>query len=142
MAARGTKTGRSRKKASARGRSDAFARLEGQLPPTLREFAQELRRRLDRLEGDLAKARLEARRQAARLLREASQQLGRLEVGGEAGWRRLGAAYQKELVALLRRLEKTLAPPARRSARKAPRRKPAPAPKPVEAPAADLPSDD
>jgi hypothetical protein len=126
----------SKKKASRRrsARSDAFARLEGQLPPTLREYAKELRKRLDRLESDVTKAQLEARRRAARLLREASVQLGRLEVGGEAGWRKLGASYQKELVALLRRLEKAFAPakPARRRARK-------PAARAVEATLADAP---
>jgi hypothetical protein len=96
-----------------------LARLEGKLPATLREFASLLRKRLDRLERDVTKAQLEARRRAARLLREASQQLGRLEVAGEAGWRKLGASYQRELVALLKRLERALAPPAtRKPARK------------------------
>ena len=96
-----------------------LARLEGQLPPTLREFASELRKRLDSLERDVTNAQLEARRRTASLLREASQQLGRLEVSGEAGWRKLGASYQKELIALLKRLEKALAPPAaRKPARK------------------------
>ena len=67
-----------RKKATAkgRGRANPLARLEGQLPPTLREFASELRKRLDRLERDVTKAQLEARRRAAKLLRESSQQLG------------------------------------------------------------------
>ena len=133
MAARTTKrkTSRGRK-----ARSDAFARLEGQLPPTLREYAKELRKRLDRLERDLAKAQLEARRRAAKLLREASVQLGRLEVGGEAGWGKLGATYQKDLVALLRRLEKALAPA--KSARRPARRKAVT--RPAEAPLAEAPT--
>lgn len=120
----------SRKKNTSKSRSrraNPLARLEGQLPPTLREYAGELRKRLDRLERDVTKAQLEARRRAARLLREASQQLGRLEVAGEAGWRKLGASYQKELVALLKRLEKALAPPAARK----PARKKAAAAKPT-----------
>jgi hypothetical protein len=123
---------KSAKKNTAKGRSrraSRLARFEGQLPPTLREFAGELRKRLDRLERDVTRAQLEARRRAAKLLREASQQLGRLEVAGEAGWRKLGASYQKELVALLKRLEKALAPPA---ARKSARKRPA-APKPAPA---------
>ena len=113
---------RSVKKNTAKGRgrrSNPLSRLKGKLPATLREYAAELRKRLDRLERDVTKAQIEARRRAARLLREASHQLGRLEVAGEAGWRKLGASYQKELVALLRRLEKALAPPpARKPARK------------------------
>lgn len=109
------KTSRGARKAS------AFARLEAQLPATLREFASELRKRLDRLERDATKAQVEARRRAAKLLREASHQLGRLEVGGEAAWRKLGASYQKELVALLGRLEKAVTPAKKRStARKKP----------------------
>jgi len=106
-----------KKKNTAKGRGrrkDPLARLEGQLPPTLREYAGELRKRLDRLERDVTKAQIAARRRAAKLLREASQQLGRLEVAGEAGWRKLGASYQKELVALLKRIEKAVAPPAAR----------------------------
>ena len=104
---------------SRRRRSSPLSRLEGQLPATLREYAAELRKRLDRLERDITRAQLEARRRAARLLREASRQLGRLEVAGEAGWRKLGASYQKELIALLKRLEKALAPSAaRKPARK------------------------
>jgi hypothetical protein len=117
MAARNTAKNNTKK--SQRRGTTPLARLEGQLPRTLREFASELRKRLDRLERDITKAQLEARRRAARLLREASQQLGRLEVAGEAGWRKLGASYQKELVALLKRLERALAPPAtRKPARK------------------------
>lgn len=116
----------SAKKNTARGRgrrSNPLSRLQGQLPATLREFAAELRKRLDRLERDVTRAQIEARRRAARLLRDASHQLGRLEVAGEAGWRKLGASYQKELVALLKRLEKALAPPAARKPARKPARK-------------------
>ncbi len=109
-------------------RSDPLARLEGQLPPTLREYAGELRKRLDRLERDVTKAQIEARRRAAKLLREASHQLGRLEVAGEAGWRKLGASYQKELVALLKRIEKAVAPPAARKRKPARKKVTAPSP--------------
>lgn len=110
MAARSAK-----KRVSTRRKSVARSldRLERQLPPTLREFTGELRKRLDRLERDAVKAQVEARKRAARLLREASHQLGRLEVGGETAWRKLGASYQKDLITLLKRLEKALAPPAR-----------------------------
>ena len=118
MPARSTAKKKDTVKSRRRG-ATRLARLEGQLPPTLREFASELRKRLDSLERDVTRAQLEARRRGASLLREASQQLGRLEVSGEAGWRTLGASYQKELIALLKRLEKALAPPAaRKPARK------------------------
>ena len=94
--------------------------FEFELPVTLRDYASQLRKRLDRLESELAKARAGVRRQAARLLREASQQLGELEAEGEEGWRRLALPYRRELVALLRRLERVVSPPQRkRAARKA-----------------------
>jgi hypothetical protein len=102
------------RKPTRRRKASPFERLERQLPATLREFAADLRRRLDRLERDAAKAQIEVRRRAARLLREASTQLGRLEVGGEAAWRKLGATYQKDLVALLGRLEKAVTPATRK----------------------------
>jgi hypothetical protein len=105
---------RSGTRKTARRAKGRFAQFEAQLPTTLREFAGDLHKRLDRLEREAAKAQVEARRRAARLLREASHQLGRLEVGGEAAWRKLGAAYQKDLIALLGRLEKALAPARRR----------------------------
>jgi hypothetical protein len=103
----------------------ALGRLE--LPPTLREYARQVQGRLDGLERELTRASADVRRRAARLLREASLQLGRLEARGEAGWRGLTAPYRRQLVDLLRRLEKAVAPPKTRSrrptaARKATRR--------------------
>ena len=109
------------RKSSARKAAPRRSVFDFELPPTLRAYASEVRKRLDAIERELARAQGDARRQAARVLREASQQLGKLEAQGEAGWRRLAAPYRKELVALLRRLEKALAPPAprKRSARRA-----------------------
>jgi hypothetical protein len=105
-----------RKKAAARrtgrsARSGLGATLgRFELPPTLRDYAKQVRGRLDRLERDLARAQVDVRKRAARLLREASHQLGRLEAEGEAGWRRLTAPYRRQLVDLLRRLEKAVEP--------------------------------
>ena len=107
--------------------------IEFEVPSTFRAYAQQLRRRLDQLEGELARARADVRQGAARLLREASQQLGKLEARGEAGWRGLAEPYRRELANLLRRLEQMLAPTR---ARRRPRRKPARQP---EAPASQPP---
>jgi DNA anti-recombination protein RmuC len=118
----------STRRSSARGRlGGALGRLERleQLPPTLRDYARQVRQQLDRLERDLTRAQADVRRRAARLLREASHQLGRLEADGEAGWRRLAAPYRRRLVDLVNRLEKALAPRAervRKTARKATRK--------------------
>jgi hypothetical protein len=101
----------------------ALGRFE--LPPTLRDYAHQVRGRLDGLERELTRASVDVRRRAARLLREASHQLGRLEAEGEAGWRRLASPYRRQLMDLLRRLEKALAPQkarARSTARKVKRR--------------------
>jgi hypothetical protein len=119
---------RTTRSGAARGRlSAAMGRIESELPPTLRDYSRQMRKRLDRLERDLTRAQAGMRRRAARLLREASHQLGRLEVGGEAGWRRLASPYRKRLVELMRRLEKAVAPAgARRRAPRAARRSSAP----------------
>ncbi len=127
---------KSARKASAR-RGAPLARLERALPPTLREYATQVRTRLNQLEKQIEKAQVQARRRAARLLSEASHQLGKLEAHGEPGWRKLAAPYRRELVKLVRRLEKAVAPPARRRpARKAAAAKrptPRKAPSPREA---------
>jgi hypothetical protein len=96
--------------------------FEFELPPTLRDYAGQLRRRLDQLERELVRAQTDVRRRAARLLREASQQLGKLEARGEAGWRALAVPYRRELASLLRRIEQVVAPT---EARRRPRRRPA-----------------
>lgn len=123
MAARKKATRKKATRPTRRGIGAAFGRME--LPPTLRAYARQVAPRLDALERELLRASVDVRRRAARLLREASQQLGRLEAKGEAGWRRLAAPYRRQLVDLLRRLERAVAPPrprARSAARKATRR--------------------
>ena len=116
-----------RKRTSSRTRSrSASGRLGGtldrlDLPPTLRDYARQVTRRLDGLERELARTSAGVRQRAARLLREASHQLGRLEAQGEAGWRRLTAPYRRQLRDLLARLEKAVAPPPAR--KKAARKK-------------------
>jgi hypothetical protein len=119
----GTRKSGARSKSAPGGRlGAALDRLD--LPPTLRDYAAHVQKRLDRLERELSRASTDVRRQAARLLREASHQLGRLEAQGEAGWRRLTRPYRRQLLQLLGRLEKAVAPrPARKKAtRKAVRR--------------------
>jgi len=109
MAAR-KKTTRKANRASARS---ALPRLE--LPRNLQDFRKRIETQLNALERDVARARTETRRRAARLLREASHQLGLLEAKGETGWRQLAESYRKELVRLLERIERALVP--KRSAR-------------------------
>ena len=117
MAAR--KKGTRARTAARRG----LARLEKELPPTLQDYARQIRRRLNLLEREVEKAQVQARRRAARLLREASHHLGQLEARGEANWRKLARSAQREALRTLRRLEKAVSPPARR--RRPARRRPA-----------------
>jgi hypothetical protein len=48
-----------------------------------------------------------------RLLREASHELGRLEGRGEKAWQRLTVPYRRRAVAMLKKLEKAVAPAAK-----------------------------
>ncbi len=116
------KGGAHRKTGTAGRLGAALGRLD--LPPTLRDYAAQVRKRLDGLERELSRASTDVRRQAAKLLREASHQLGRLEARGEVGWRRLTQPYRRQLLQLLGRLEKAVSPtPARKkTTRKAVRR--------------------
>lgn len=99
----------------------AIARIEAELPASLRDYVEQVEAQLNRLETRIEKAGASARRQATRLLRDASKQLGSLEERGEAAWGRLAGRYRADVVALLDRLEAAIAPP--RAAKKArPRR--------------------
>ena len=106
MGARRKKT--TRKKTTRR--MTPLQRLEQELPRTLREFRKGMRTRLARLEKEVGRAQLQARRRAARLLRQASHQLGQLEAKGESGWRKLAKPYRRDLVRLIRRMEGAVKP--------------------------------
>jgi hypothetical protein len=110
-----------RKKSSARA---AVARLQTELPSTMRAYTKEVRSRLTRLEGQVEKARAQASRRGTKLLREASEYLGRLEARGEQEFRKRRA----DAVKLLKKLEKAVQPAARK---KPARKKSAPAAKPA-----------
>jgi len=116
----------SRKKASG---GSALSRLEKELPKSLRQLSKDVRSRLNRLEKDVEKTQARYRRQGARLLREASEELGRLEERGEKGWKQLDTAARKRVKSILDRLEDAVSPgrgsrrmPGAKTARKAVRR--------------------
>jgi hypothetical protein len=111
-----------RRVASLRGKvKSRVDRIEGELPPELRQYVKRMRQGLSRLEKQVASAQADARRRFAHLLREASHQLGRVEALGEREWRKRTTQARRDAVKLLRRLEKAIEPG--RAAR--PRRKPA-----------------
>lgn len=107
MAARKTKK-KTRKTRSRRG--GTLARLERELPSNLRAYSRQVRRQLNDLEKQIEKAGTQYRRRLARLIRDASHQLGRLEAHGESGWRKLAAPYRKDAQRLLKRLESAVKP--------------------------------
>jgi hypothetical protein len=100
-----------RRKTTAR---TALARLEAEMPKSLREFRGRVSKQLGQLEKDIERAGIQTRRRAAKLIREASHQLGRLEAKGEPGFRKLTTPYRREITRLLGRLERAVAPPAAR----------------------------
>jgi hypothetical protein len=119
-------------KKATRKRSGAASRIEQEFPPTLGDFSRRVRRQLNALERNIEKTEWRYRRQATRALRDASHQLGRFEARGERAWKKLTAQARREVLAVLRRVEKAVEgpkppvkKPAKRSSRKAPvRRRP------------------
>jgi hypothetical protein len=117
-----------KKKPSVKARaSKALARVQNELPATLREFQRRVTKRLNELERELERAEAQGRRKIARLIRVASQQLGRLEAQGEQRWRKATTQARRDALRLLRGLEKRIEGP------KPARRKPA-APRPAATP--------
>lgn len=113
MAARkkaGRKSAASRVAEGRRQVAKALGRLEQELPPTLRDFSKRVTHMLGKLEKDLTRAGEGYRRQAARLLRDASRQLGRFEAKGEQGWRKLAGQARTQALHLVQQLEKAIAP--------------------------------
>jgi molybdenum-dependent DNA-binding transcriptional regulator ModE len=91
-------------------------RLSDELPASLDEFSRRVHRQLTRLEGEVDRAEARARREIARVLRQASHRLGRYEAEGEKRWKKLTAQARREALTMLRKLEKLIEPKA--SARK------------------------
>ena len=85
-----------------------LARAERELPETLREFSDRVRKRLVQLERAVVRAEEHFQREAVRALRNASHQLGRFEAEGERRWKKLTAQARREALLVLRRMEKAL----------------------------------
>jgi len=85
-------------------------RLSENLPSTLDEYSSRMHKQLTLLEREVERAEARARREIARVLRQASHRLGRFEAEGEKQWNRLTAQARREALSLLRQLEKRLTP--------------------------------
>lgn len=110
-----------RKKKAARKKGmvrSALARIEPDLPPTLRDYSKDVRKQLTKLEKDVASAQASASKRGTKLIREASEMLGRLEERGERQWRKLSAPYRRDAVKLLEQMQKAIAPPKKKKSRR------------------------
>lgn len=117
-------------------RSAAASRIEQEFPATLGDFSRRVRRQLNALERNIEKTEWRYRRQATRALRDASHQLGKFEARGERAWKKLTTQARREVLTVLRRVERAVEGPkpkpkkkaaAKRSSRKpATRRRPGP----------------
>ena len=98
-------------------------RVGAELPTTLEEFSKRVRARLGKLERSIEEAEVRYRREAARVLRQASHQLGRFEAEGERRWKKLTTEARRDALAVLRKMEKFLESKEPSARRPAPRRK-------------------
>ena len=98
-----------RKKGGRRKKKTGGATLMGaQLPKSLAAFGRQLRRDLNALEKELETAGRDTRRSMARVMRDASHQLGVLEARGEREWRKRTKQAQRDLDRLMKRVRKAV----------------------------------
>jgi hypothetical protein len=107
-----------RRTAPKKKQKSTLARLEDELPANLRDYAKQVHKQLNTLERDLERAIPQARRRTARLIREASHKLGAWEERGQKEWRARAESMTTDARKLLRKLEKSVAPPRKKSASK------------------------
>ena len=98
-------------KTTARKPSSAASRMEQEFPATLGDFSRRVRRQLNALERNIEKTEWRYRRQATRALRDASHQLGKFEARGERAWKKLTTQARREVLTVLRRVERAVEGP-------------------------------
>jgi hypothetical protein len=88
------------------------------LPTTLAAFRKEVRSRLNQAEKELDRANAQARRRLARLIRDGSHLLGRLEERGPAQWRKLTTPVRRDAQRLLANLARAVGGKGKKKARR------------------------
>jgi hypothetical protein len=106
-------------KTAAPKRSAVASRIEQEFPATLGDFSRRVRRQLNALERNIEKTEWRYRRQATRALRDASHQLGKFEARGERAWKKLTAQARREVLTVLRRVERAVEGPKPKPKKKA-----------------------
>jgi len=76
------------------------------LPKSLKAFGRQCRRDLSAIEKQIEIAGKDTRRSLARIVRDASHQLGTLEARGEREWRTLSRNAKRDVERVLRRVQK------------------------------------
>ena len=89
-----------------------------ELPSSLADFRKQVRSRLNQAEKELDRANAQARRRLARLIRDGSHLLGRLEERGPAQWRKLTTPVRRDAQRLLKRLASAVGPKPKKKARR------------------------
>jgi len=97
-----------KKKATRKSASKSARGGMPDLPRTLQEYNDAVERMLNRLEREIEGAFPTARRRLARMLRDASRELGRLEARGERAWKRSAGAATRESQRVLNQLSNTI----------------------------------
>ena len=98
-----TKKKATKKKAAKRTRIDLVGSA---LPKSLKAFGRQCRRDLSAIEKQIEIAGKDTRRSLARIVRDASHQLGTLEARGEREWRTLSRNAKRDVERVLRRVQK------------------------------------
>ena len=104
MAARNKTTAKKKVSRTTRGKAPVsrLGRLTKDVPPTLRDFAKQVRIRLNRLKKRIERVQATYRNQVANLIRVASQRIDQAEPA------------RKQVIRLLSRLEKAISPRAKK----------------------------
>ena len=97
-----------RKRTPRKKATGARALMGDELPKSLAAFSRQLKRDLTRIERQIVSARKETRRSLARIIRDASHQLGVLETRGQKEWRSLSRNARREIERVVGRVREAL----------------------------------
>ena len=107
-----TKKKATKKKASKRkatrksARRSAIDLVGAELPKSLKAFGRQLRRDLNAIERQIETCGKDTRRSLARIVRDASHQLGVLEARGQREWRSLSRNARRDVERIRKRVQK------------------------------------
>ena len=106
-----TKKKASKRKATRKTRKKSVRRsaidlVGAELPKSLKAFGRQLRRDLNAIERQIETCGKDTRRSLARIVRDASHQLGVLEARGQREWRSLSRNARRDVDRIRKRVQK------------------------------------